>query len=1007
MLMCSIYSVRPPGYLLPQAQPISSRTCDSVPAKGYVFVVFVEPSQGCSLIHENDLELVDRILDLGDPVKRISDDTMRGQVVSATTKCTLEPIAFRPADPVTGDYLSVRFTESPLRNSVEDSFGTGTTEVSPNLLYDVPQSDLKKDEDLSEGDHIIYHNKMGVIQEVERDVVLLLPNSKVVSPLDPYDLEFPIPAKPSTILSFSDLNRRDIGNGAHQWTSEADFVFPGQSVLTKRLNISRGDRPSGSPKAAVQGYVLATPTGNIHVDWICPNVFSSGYQEHGLPRQVMRASLLREDAVICDFGLSPNQGSPAATCHSLLDIGERVRLRDPGAAKGKYPGYQHIPPDQTFGHDLNIFRIVSSKTDLWPGNIVAMKDTVEHIDTSSAATSSPAPYLHCHEKDEILHLQQVGVVQWVNTQEQIAFVRWYQGSDIQLMHGGNALNPRSSLGQLSNTITSVSVYELAVFPALSKFLDDLVVVAPASVEQAVMSSPPVAESTGLFGPCHISALNSATYSSLSIYLQLIKSAIVPSDWFKNTTAIRAPRLRRRYSVHNEEAIPPVDFFGKIVAMGTDGIITVRFPGLIECRDIQVSFERILLVMTAEDLMLPMALSPFELPVSSSVEVFPDSFLDDHEGRSDTGSVADGWTTDEDSDSSLDPEELGYAPATGVIEDMGGNETATTSVLEIHLDGLQIPTEHEPTVDKIMTSVSQESSLYTIVRYPVPSSVPPSFAVLEDIPPADHHFINKIRDSDPSSLRLKRIRNEFEILESSLPPGIFVRSWESRMDILRILIIGPEGTPYEYAPFVIDMRLTPEFPHKPPSTFFHSWTSGQGPVNPNLYEDGKICLSILGTWPTKNPDETWSPVKSTVLQILVSIMGLVLVKSPFYNEAGYESLAVEDSRAVESSQYTEKVFIMTRKFILHALENPVPGLEDVLIWYYLCDPSTLRPGLLDKAIQEAHRMIEHHDRTSAHGSRGDQQASSFCSRLSLGAVVVLQKHIKALGKLKLDISAQIS
>lgn len=57
----------------------------------------------------------------------------------------------------------------------------------------------------------------------------------------------------------------------------------------------------------------------------------------------------------------------------------------------------------------------------------------------------------------------------------------------------------------------------------------------------------------------------------------------------------------------------------------------------------------------------------------------------------------------------------------------------------------------------------------------------------------------------------------------------------------------------------------------------------GRLNPNLYEDGKVCLSLLGTWHGKG-SETWSPL-SNILQVLVSIQGLVLVKNPYYNEAG--------------------------------------------------------------------------------------------------------------------------
>jgi Ubiquitin-conjugating enzyme len=48
---------------------------------------------------------------------------------------------------------------------------------------------------------------------------------------------------------------------------------------------------------------------------------------------------------------------------------------------------------------------------------------------------------------------------------------------------------------------------------------------------------------------------------------------------------------------------------------------------------------------------------------------------------------------------------------------------------------------------------------------------------------------------------------------------------------------------------------------------------------NLYEEGKVCLSILGTW-TGDKNEIWSATRSSLLQAFVSIQGLVLVKEPY-------------------------------------------------------------------------------------------------------------------------------
>ena len=43
-------------------------------------------------------------------------------------------------------------------------------------------------------------------------------------------------------------------------------------------------------------------------------------------------------------------------------------------------------------------------------------------------------------------------------------------------------------------------------------------------------------------------------------------------------------------------------------------------------------------------------------------------------------------------------------------------------------------------------------------------------------------------------------------------------------------------------------------------------------NPNLYNCGKVCLSLLGTW--SGPG--WDPKTSTLLQVLISIQSLIMV-----------------------------------------------------------------------------------------------------------------------------------
>ena len=101
-----------------------------------------------------------------------------------------------------------------------------------------------------------------------------------------------------------------------------------------------------------------------------------------------------------------------------------------------------------------------------------------------------------------------------------------------------------------------------------------------------------------------------------------------------------------------------------------------------------------------------------------------------------------------------------------------------------------------------------------------------------------------------------------------------------MDLLRAVIIGAAGTPYRDGLFFFDIHLPTEYPHAPPSAHYHS--DGLR-LNPNLYENGKICLSLLNTW-TGRGNEVWDPLNSSILQVLVSLQGLILNSKSYFHEA---------------------------------------------------------------------------------------------------------------------------
>ena len=78
------------------------------------------------------------------------------------------------------------------------------------------------------------------------------------------------------------------------------------------------------------------------------------------------------------------------------------------------------------------------------------------------------------------------------------------------------------------------------------------------------------------------------------------------------------------------------------------------------------------------------------------------------------------------------------------------------------------------------------------------------------------------------------------------------------------------------------------------------------MNPNLYEEGRVCVSLLGTWPGEGP-EVWGP-ESNLLQVLISIQGLILVAEPYYNEPGCELHRGSAGSREQSRLYNEMVLI---------------------------------------------------------------------------------------------------
>ncbi|XP_062090432.1 uncharacterized protein LOC133796789 [Humulus lupulus] len=196
--------------------------------------------------------------------------------------------------------------------------------------------------------------------------------------------------------------------------------------------------------------------------------------------------------------------------------------------------------------------------------------------------------------------------------------------------------------------------------------------------------------------------------------------------------------------------------------------------------------------------------------------------------------------------------------------------------------------------------------------------------------SDHHYARDGSSLKPSSKNwAKRIQEEWKILEKDLPDTIFVRVYETRMDLLRAVIIGAEGTPYHDGLFFFDVFFPGNYPNVPPHVFYHS---GGLRLNPNLYNTGKVCLSLLNTW-SGNKNEKWIPGTSTMLQVLVSIQGLILNTKPYFNEPGYAQMSGSESGEKRSLQYNESTFILSLKTMMYTIRRPPKHFENFVMGHF--------------------------------------------------------------------------
>ncbi|GFH62021.1 hypothetical protein CTEN210_18497 [Chaetoceros tenuissimus] len=184
----------------------------------------------------------------------------------------------------------------------------------------------------------------------------------------------------------------------------------------------------------------------------------------------------------------------------------------------------------------------------------------------------------------------------------------------------------------------------------------------------------------------------------------------------------------------------------------------------------------------------------------------------------------------------------------------------------------------------------------------------------------HHFASHRSYTGDSRRLYRELMSYQQALPVEYSSSIFVRVIENRIDLLRALIIGPDETPYANGCFFFDIYIPPDYPNVPPKVHFLTTGHGKMRFNPNLYQNGKVCLSLLGTWAGPG----WIANKSTLLQVLISIQSLIFVNDPYYNEPAFDRQQDTKHGKSQSKKYNDNI---ERGTIKYGLEDHIERLAD--------------------------------------------------------------------------------
>jgi ubiquitin-protein ligase len=176
---------------------------------------------------------------------------------------------------------------------------------------------------------------------------------------------------------------------------------------------------------------------------------------------------------------------------------------------------------------------------------------------------------------------------------------------------------------------------------------------------------------------------------------------------------------------------------------------------------------------------------------------------------------------------------------------------------------------------------------------------------------------------PTKINKRLLKDVADVLKNSLVSnGIYYSHDEANAYKGYAMIMGPDNCMYRHGYYFFNFQFPNDYPYSPPKVEYLT-NDGNTRFNPNLYRNGKVCISILNTW----KGEQWTACQ-TIRSVLLSLISLFHNK-PLLNEPGI----------TESNKYFKKYnnIIEYKNFkvaILKVVKQELLPTQFVPFWVFI-------------------------------------------------------------------------